>query len=123
MDSMSLSKLILSLGRFELALHRAEEASTDSDPEVRKRLQSYHLVLAQQRDLALVLCEHTASGDWAAAAQCLAAIRGLSTLIREDASGLIERATAVSTARQPAQAVAVSGPANTPSLIGMRRVA
>ncbi len=87
-----LDRLFSSFHELETAIGSAKEtlARRGGVPaEVIKRLDSYDGILAKQRNLAAILCEHITSGNWDEVNRHVNLINGLSALIRDDARAIL----------------------------------
>ena len=94
MGNISVDKLMNSFRKLELAISTAKSVVSQRDhaaQDVIQRLEKYQAILSKQRSLAIDLSASVATKDWSAAGRHLKIINALSTMIRDDASGLIKR--------------------------------
>ena len=92
MSSTIIERLFSSFSDLEQAIASAKAtlASKESVPgEVFQRLNSYDGILAKQRHLAGVLCQHISQGNWNEVTRHVNLINGLSALIRDDARAIL----------------------------------
>lgn len=92
MQNAIMDRLFSSFIELEQAIHSARKtlASRGEVPaEILERLDSYDTILAKQRSLASILCEHINNGNWDEVGRHVNLINGLSAMIRDDARAIL----------------------------------
>ena len=87
-----IKRLLNSFSELESAIESARTTLNDKGtvpPAVFERLNSYHTILAKQRDLAEDLSSKIEEGDWEEVSRLVKIINGLSSMIRDDAHAIL----------------------------------
>ncbi len=87
-----IDRLFSSFSELETAIEGAKVtlAKKKAIPsEILERLNSYDGILAKQKALATVLCEHINKGNWDEVSRHVGLINGLSAMIRDDARAIL----------------------------------
>jgi|GEM_PF-2116524 len=92
MKHISIARLFRSLGQLEDALAKAKSSLQNKDevPQaILERLCSYEQILEKQKKMSLSLCDYLEKNDWLQVNRHLKMINALSTMLQEDARGII----------------------------------